>query len=508
MKVSSQKALPGISSLISAANELIRASAQNENPVLITGEVGTEKSFAAKLVHQLGARANRPLVKLTVSWKLPSNISQYFSQCDGGTLIIQLQKDFPIDMQYTLVELASDGAFADPMTGDLVETDVRMILTSSLTLEELNGRTPLLPELREMLAEQHISIPPLRARTEDIPALVRYAMRRARETGKSKAENIDPQVLVLFRHWHWPGNTEDLLLVTAQAALTCKGEVLTAPDLPESFLKQLPKELVESSKALARIPSSSDAEPPGNENIDPDTAQLAAFPGTTAEARALSPLAAITPLGMMVNRDMPTPLAIRPRTPLPREDSNQEPSTQREAGAPDTRSTRVLQLARRLNAQSRILSRQMSGPLPTKSTEEIMDHLMKESTDDEALESLEQELDRGLELVMSMRRQLALLNLRQQQTQDTIRDLVQRISESGGTDEEAKQEIAEEARELTETLKAIDDIMEKVAQEMPRTGEHFEAVSQGNLPHRESLTSGIFKKPTKTDPPPGIEPGK
>lgn len=64
MKVSSQKALPGISSLISAANELIRASAQNENPVLITGEVGTEKSFAAKLVHQLGARANRPLVKL------------------------------------------------------------------------------------------------------------------------------------------------------------------------------------------------------------------------------------------------------------------------------------------------------------------------------------------------------------------------------------------------------------------------------------------------------------
>ncbi|MCC5874663.1 MAG: sigma 54-interacting transcriptional regulator [Candidatus Sumerlaeia bacterium] len=490
MKVSSQKALPGISSLISAANELVRAASLNDNPILITGEVGTEKSFAAKLIHQLGKRGNRPLVKLNVSWKLPPNLSQYFHQCDGGTLIIQLQKDFPIDMQYTLVEMVSHGCFADPMSGDLIESDVRMVLTSTLELDEFDARSPLLPDLREILGAQHISIPPLRSRTEDIPALVRYAMNRALETGKSKAKKADPAVLSLFRQWKWPGNTEDLLLVTAQAAITCKGEVLELSDLPESFLKQLPSELIESARI--EIPEE-DPDTGRHETIDPDTSEPEPITGASDIHDALDPPTTgqnIAGAGHPYAR----------RTPLPTnpadDTAKSDPETTSMHGLRhDTRATRVLQLARRLNAQSQVLSRQMSGPLPTRSTEEIMEHLMKEATDDEALESLESELDRGLELVMAMRRQLAMLNVRQQQTQETIRDLVQRINLTGGVDEASNAEIAREAQELSETLKAIDTIVEKVTNQLPRTSEHFEAVAQGKLPERDSMTSGIFRKP-------------
>lgn len=490
MKVSTQKALPGISSLISAANELVRAASLNDNPVLVTGEIGTEKSFAAKLIHQLGKRGNRPLVKLNVSWKLPPNLSQYFHQCDGGTLIIQLQKDFPIDMQYTLVEMVSHGCFADPMSGDLIESDVRMILTSTLELEEFDARSPLLPELREILTGQHISIPPLRSRTEDIPALVRYAIKRAKETGKSAATKADPAVLSLFRQWKWPGNTEDLLLVTAQAAITCKGEAIQISDLPESFLKQLPSEIVEAARIS--VPEN-DPGATRQENIDPDTSENEPITAASDVHDILDKPTPTRGSTMGVNpTSQSTPF---PATPLGVPSAVNPETTSRHSNRHDTRTSRVLQLARRLNAQSQVLSRQMSGPLPTKTTEEIMAHLMQEATDEEALAALEVELDRGLDQVMGMRRQLALLNVRQQQTQETIKDLVQRINLAGGVDESASAEIAREAKELNDTLKAIDSIVEKVTNDLPRTSEHFEAVAQGKLPERESMTSGIFRKP-------------
>ncbi len=257
--------LPGISSLISATNELIRVAASNDNPVFLTGEVGTEKAFAAKLIHQLSARAPFPLTKINVSWKLPPDLASYFQQTNGGTLLIHLQKEFPIDMQYTLVEMASDGCFADPLSGDVVTSDVRIIIMTSLDLEALGGRTPLLPELHELLVSQHVEIPPLRDRTEDIPAVVRYAVNRARETGRAKAKTADPQVISLFRQYSWPGNAEDLLLVTAQAAISAKGELITLDDLPDNFIKQFTPDIIAKARAvgsaaLGATPSRADVE--------------------------------------------------------------------------------------------------------------------------------------------------------------------------------------------------------------------------------------------------------
>src|SRR5690606_8985478 len=95
----------------------------------------------------------------------------------------------------------------------------------------------LLPELTDLLATCHLDIPPIRDRPEDIPALVRYATARAVETGRSRAASANAQVLALFRQWHWPGNAEDLLLVTAEAALNSTGTEITLEDLPAEFMK-------------------------------------------------------------------------------------------------------------------------------------------------------------------------------------------------------------------------------------------------------------------------------
>lgn len=488
VKTPTRPALPGISSLVSATNELIRAAALNDSPVLLTGEPGTEKSFAAKLIHQHSNRSTGPIVKLTVSWKLPPNLSEYFERCDGGTLIIHLQKEFPIDMQYTLVELTSHGGFADPMSGELVESDIRIILMSNLDIDEMARRTPFLPDLQEILTAQHIEIPPLHSRGEDIPALVRYAIGRARETGKTSVAGADPQVLALFRQWDWPGNAEDLLLVTAQAAISAKGRYLTLDDLPESFLRQLHPEAIETARSFSTTPH-------GDAARHPPTPAALHSPATTAtdhrdhshEEADIDPDTA--PSGGMEaagTRAMETPAA-----------------GSSGASHHDTRGLRVLQLARRLNAQSQLLSRQMSGPLPAAGHDQLLERLMVDVTDEAALGTLENELDRGLELVLAMRRQLALLNVRQQQTQETIRDLVNRLSYSDVSSEETSREIADEAADLADTLKAIDQIVRKVATEMPRTGEHLETMIQGNLLDRLPSTSGIFRRLEESGEGPG-----
>lgn len=497
--------LPGISSLISATNELLRAAAQNESPVFLTGEVGTEKAFAAKLIHQMSRRAHRPLTKINVSWKLPPNLAQYFQQCSGGSLIIHLQKEFPIDMQYTLVEMASHGSFADPMSGDLVEADVRVLLMTSLDMAELNHRSPLLPELKEILSAQHIEIPPLRSRPEDIPALVRYAITRARETGKTPARGADPQVLALFRQWTWPGNAEDLLLVTAQAAIGCRGELVTLADLPEAFLAQIPADTLEAARQVAPAappsaepiprpaPATVKSSPPAALHETPRDDEEDELPDEEEEHNAEA---------TRINRqalEAPTPLQTIGVTYADR--NREEPRDTPAEEMP--RSLRVLQLARRLNAQSQVLSRQMTGPIAGQNTAETtqaaIDRLMSEVSDEQALESLEKELGRGLDLVLAMRRQLAVLNVRQAQTQETIRDLVQRLAASEGQTPADQTELAREASELSDTLRQIDQIIHRISNDLPRAGEYLESTMQGQLPESIPSTSGIFRRPSGGD---------
>ena len=464
--------LPGISSLVAATNELLKAAALNSAPVFISGEIGTEKAFAAKLIHQMSERAARPLNKINVSWKLPPDLRQYFEATRGGTIVFNLQKEFPIDMQYTLVELASHGSFTDPLSGEQIEANVRIMLLTSQTLEDFANRSELLPELKELLESQHIVIPPLRSRSEDIPALVRYATTRARETGRSKAVGADPQVLSLFRQWVWPGNAEDLLLVTAQAAIACKTDVIALTDLPETFIRQVPPELLEAAKAVNPT-----------RTHRPAMTRHTPVPISSPEASATEPLPdtnqpIFIPDSSEQNR-LPAGVSEQQKTPLPISSAPASNASEKGAESEEEKkfSPRVLQLARRLNAQSQVHSRQLQGPLDPTPRATLPDALAN-SNDAEALAALEKELDRGLEMVLAMRRQMALLNLRQQQSAETIRDLIQRIAEGGSNQTDGA--VVTDAKQLAESLQAMETIISRVSTEVPMLGSHIQATLSGS----------------------------
>lgn len=443
MSISSvPKLLPGISSLITATNELISAAAKNDKPVFITGEAGTEKALAAKLIHQLSRRADEPMTKINVSWKLPPDLSQYFERCSGGTLIINLQREFPVDMQYTIVEMTNHGSFADPLSGDTVESDARIILIASQEFSEMRERMPLLPELKDILISQHLEIPPIRNRTEDIPALVRYAIRRARDTGRSIAESVNPSVLSIFRQWEWPGNAEDLLLVTAQAAISTKSTVVKIDDLPASFLNVVPEEVIASARKIAgaaEIPESSDAIPISQINTRPDPRR---------EGRRTDEDTQAVPLARSHAEGEP--------------DSGEQPAHDEQ---PVYVSDRLLTLARRFSSQTRLLQQQFSGPLEGLPSAEYLAQMIETAEDQASVDVLEGELDRGMDMILRLRRQMALLNMRQRQNAETIRDLIQRLSISS-TDEVLRDpNVGQEMRELMDSLQAIDQIVKRVSKE-------------------------------------------
>lgn len=435
--------LPGISAALAEINQEIQQFAEDSLPVLISGEAGTEKAFAAKLLHLHSHRSERPIAKLSITWKLPSNVADHLRAAASGTLIINLQREFPIDLQYLLLELANEGSFEDSVSGKRVQADVRIVLTSHQSELESPGGRGILPELRELLASRHLHIPPIRERPEDIPALVRYATARARETGRSEARGADAQVLALFRHWTWPGNSEDLLLVTAEAALNAKSELISLEDLPEEFLGLLPPDLIERAREV-RLPR-------------------------TEAPVALRPVA-------------------KPAAAAAAQHAEEE-LTEEEVEERTQRLQRLVTLARRLNAQSQILARQMAGPISGEKTNRTEPFTMTGENILEMLpDALEQELDRGIDAIMGLRRQIALLNRRETNAVVTMRDIYRRFLMSGEDPRSLIDDgdLLAETEEVADNLREIDGIIQRVSKSFPKLGEQLQASVSEHISEEDS----------------------
>lgn len=453
-------ALPGISDAIAGINHQIQKIAQTASPIFITGEQGTEKAFAAKLIHAMSPRAKKALYKSTISTSLPNDFGMRFRQCDGGTLVLNITRAIPVDIQYTLIELTSGNSFADPLSGDDIEADVRFIVITKITLREFLKRHEVLPELHDLIKRRHIEIPPLRERPEDIPALVRYATKRARETGRSVATGADAQVLALFRHWDWPGNAEDLLLITAEACLKAKSEMISLEDLPKEFMAQIPEELVEGAR-LVRATS--------NAPKALETQSQVEAPLDDEEGMA----------------DPPT-----------------NPGEEGKVLVDANRYRRLLTLARRLNSQSEILTKQMTGPLSADISDSLhADDKMMQTNPDEISLVLESELDKSLDSIMGLRRQLALLNEREQKTIETARDLYRRLILAGKDTNSIMEdeEIQEETAELASSLRQMDEVIQRVSGSFPKLGKELENKVGNSLAKEEAeLIAKALKRNNRT----------
>ncbi len=202
--------------------QIARACACVE-PVLIRGETGSGKSLAAELVHQHGPASAGPLETVPGAAAGLAELERALEAARGGTLVVEDVGALGPQLQAALVHRLGAGFPACP----------RLVATVAGGLEELLDAGGFRSDLFYRLHAVEIHLPPLRARKEDLPALLD---RFAREFDPGRGVRFSAPVLERLVAHDWPGNLRELrntVLHSLDAA--CGGRVVEARHLPRSL---------------------------------------------------------------------------------------------------------------------------------------------------------------------------------------------------------------------------------------------------------------------------------
>src|SRR5687768_6829882 len=192
--------------------------------VLITGESGTGKELVAKALHEYGKRRSGPFVAVNMA-AIPRDLIESelfghergaftgaqarsagrFEQADGGTLFLDEIGDMPLEAQTRLLRVLQEGEYTTVGGRTPIRADVRIIAATHRDLRQLIRQGLFREDLFYRLNVVPIRLPPLRERSEDIPALVRHFFQLASVEGLPD-KSIDGAAMDRLKAYRWPGN--------------------------------------------------------------------------------------------------------------------------------------------------------------------------------------------------------------------------------------------------------------------------------------------------------------
>jgi DNA-binding NtrC family response regulator len=249
--------------------------------VLITGEHGTGKEVVAQTLHRLSSRATRSLVAVNTG-ALPEGVfeSELFGHVKGaftdaradrigrfelannGTLFLDEIANIPVRQQAKLLRVLETGEMERVGSSKTQTVNVRMISATNADLRTECAAGRFREDLLFRLNTVEISLPPLRERRDDIPALAGHFLARYVTRYRKAIQGLEPAALQLMLHHNWPGNVRELDHTIERAVLMARGERIESADLGLNTqrtavqnLDELSLETVEAiliRKALAR----------------------------------------------------------------------------------------------------------------------------------------------------------------------------------------------------------------------------------------------------------------
>jgi DNA-binding NtrC family response regulator len=229
--------------------KMVGQAANTDVPVLVAGESGVGKELVARAIYNHGNRKGQPFMAVNCA-ALPEGVVENelfgsekgaftgadkrrigrFEQCDGGTIFLDEIGDMSISTQAKLLRVLDDGSFERVGSNNTINTNVRIIAASNMSLhnEVKNGR--FREDLFHRLNVFTIHIPALRERKEDIPLLSEYFLSRAVKESNKKITGFSQEVIDLFMSYSWPGNVRELENAIKRAVVVISGEVLGVKD--------------------------------------------------------------------------------------------------------------------------------------------------------------------------------------------------------------------------------------------------------------------------------------
>ncbi len=232
---------------LSEIYQLIQLSAENNAPVLITGETGTGKNVMAKSIHYMGKAKNAAFISINCA-AIPENLMEselfghekgavtgalttkkgIFEMADGGTLFLDEIGELPLHMQSKLLGVL-DEKMVKRIGGETIRpVDVRIIAATNRNIEDAIKEKNFRNDLFYRLSVIQIHTPPLRDRLEDIAELSRYFIQKATPTPDIVLQDDEVERL---KAYNWPGNVRELKNIIERSIFLRKNNIVKPSQL-------------------------------------------------------------------------------------------------------------------------------------------------------------------------------------------------------------------------------------------------------------------------------------
>ena len=238
----------GNSPALEAVLEQVERVAPTGSTVLIQGETGTGKELIARAIHNISPRCGRPFVRLNCA-AIPLDLLESelfghekgaftgaivqkigrFELADKGTLFLDEVGDIPPALQPKLLRVLQEQEFERLGSTRTHQVDVRLVAATNRDLAEMVNRGQFRSDLYYRLNVFPVLLPPLRARTEDIPALVMHFVEIFGRRMGRKIDHIPAETMSALNSHPWPGNIRELQNLVERAVILSRDGVLPNP---------------------------------------------------------------------------------------------------------------------------------------------------------------------------------------------------------------------------------------------------------------------------------------
>jgi Nif-specific regulatory protein len=244
----------GSSRLMQALFERIARVANTDSTILLRGESGTGKELVARAAHRNSARAEQAFIAINCAAITESLLeSELFGHekgaftgaiglkkgklelAAGGTLFLDEIGELPTTLQAKLLRALQEREFERVGGTRPIRVDFRLIAATNRDLEAAVRAAEFRQDLFYRLNVVMLTLPPLRDRKEDIPALAEYFIRKHAPRCGRRIQGIDKATLARLSAHAWPGNVRELENIIEQALALGSGDRITVDDLPPGF---------------------------------------------------------------------------------------------------------------------------------------------------------------------------------------------------------------------------------------------------------------------------------
>ncbi len=245
--------------------------ARSQAPIYIAGESGTGKELVAKMIHKKGPRADNAFLPINCG-AIPSELMEseffghkkgsftgatsdkqgLFQAADGGTLFLDEVADLPLNMQVKLLRVIQEKAVKQIGAAQEQTIDVRLLSATHKDLATLVDQGKFRQDLFYRINVIELSVPPLRGRRDDIPALTDHIINQLAQQTNSKKSELTREAKSALQNYSFPGNVRELENILERAMTLCDSNIIDSDDL--QLNKQIGVESTIISNADEHLP--------------------------------------------------------------------------------------------------------------------------------------------------------------------------------------------------------------------------------------------------------------